>query len=100
MKLLWNGKNERVPVNPAQYSFDSKSREKDFIKAQFASKEEIKKYEIYRAEWYRRAKEFDSYSSPLFGLELRKLPLVKAVHFSATEKPLREVRQRSPWLIT
>ena len=65
LKILWSGKNERVPVNNSQYSFDSKSREETYIKAQFSTDRELEQYKEYRAEWYRRAKEFDAGDTPL-----------------------------------
>jgi sulfatase maturation enzyme AslB (radical SAM superfamily) len=65
LKNLWAGKNERIPVNPAQYSFDSKSREEAYINAQFTTDRELELYRDYRAEWYRRAKEFDPGDFPL-----------------------------------
>ncbi len=65
LKKKWAGIADQVPVNPQQYSFDPPERENAFIKAQFPTEGEMKRYKWYREEWYRRAKEFDSGHSPL-----------------------------------
>ena len=54
-----------IPVNQIQYAFDSESREESFINAQFPTEDERDRYWWYRAEWHRRAKEFDPGPAPL-----------------------------------
>ena len=61
----WRGKTERIPVNNQQYSFDSPDRMEEFTRSLFETKEELEKYNEYRSEWYRRAKEFDPGEAPL-----------------------------------
>jgi len=61
----WSGKADNIPVNNQQYSFDSINRQEEFIKAQFKTENELKRYHDYRSEWYRRAKEFDPADVPL-----------------------------------
>ena len=65
LKKIWEGKNERVTVNNSQYSFDNKTREEAYIKAQFTTEKELELYKNYRSEWYRRAKEYDPGEAPL-----------------------------------
>jgi len=67
----WRGKNSVIPVNEQQHSFDTPERQAAFVCAQYPTKEERARYERYRQEWYRRAKEFDPGEFPLaVGLEL------------------------------
>ena len=61
----WSGKVDYMPVNKQQYSFDSLERQKCFTKAMFETADEVKRYEKYRSEWYRRSKEFDPCGAPL-----------------------------------
>ena len=61
----WQGRTERMHVNKQQYSFDSPDRMEEFTRSLFETKEELEKYNEYRCEWYRRAKEFDPGESPL-----------------------------------
>jgi sulfatase maturation enzyme AslB (radical SAM superfamily) len=65
LKDKWQGVADNVPVNGSQYSFDSAEREQAFVNAQFPTEEERKRYQAYREEWYRRAKEFDAGDAPL-----------------------------------
>lgn len=65
LKKKWEREDDYIPVNESQFSFDSRSRERDFITAQFCSKKELERYEWYREEWFRRAKEFDPGEIPL-----------------------------------
>lgn len=65
LKRRWEGVADHVPVNQTQYSFDSPERELAFQRAQFPTEEEWKRYQDYREEWYRRAKEFDPGDYPL-----------------------------------
>ncbi len=62
---LWAGKNDRIPVNNQQHSFDSIEEQEKFILSMFESDDELHRYHQYRFEWYRRAKEFDPDSYPL-----------------------------------
>mgnify|MGYP004002078407 FL=1 len=55
----WQGKSDRIPVNNIQYSFESSKRMEEFTKSLFDTNEELERYNKYRSEWYRRAKEFD-----------------------------------------
>jgi len=61
----WQKKSDRIPVNNQQYSFDSPERIEEFTKSLFETKEELERYNEYRSEWYRRAKEFDPGEAPL-----------------------------------
>ena len=61
----WHGISESIPVNNQQYSFDSPKRMEEFTKALFDTSEELERYNEYRSEWYRRAKEFDAGDAPL-----------------------------------
>lgn len=61
----WRGKADNIPVNNQQYSFDSMKRQNKFIDGMFETDDERKRYKKYRAEWYRRAKEFDPGFAPL-----------------------------------
>jgi MoaA/NifB/PqqE/SkfB family radical SAM enzyme len=66
LKTKWEGKNETVTVNESQFSLlKSENEEKEFKKKQFSNPEDLKKYNHYREEWYRRAKEFDHGNAPL-----------------------------------
>jgi MoaA/NifB/PqqE/SkfB family radical SAM enzyme len=65
LKEKWDGVNDLVPVNESQYSLDSEDREEAYIRAQFKTEDELKRYRWYREEWYRRAKEFDPGEIPL-----------------------------------
>ncbi|MFT7618905.1 MAG: sulfatase maturation enzyme AslB (radical SAM superfamily) [Planctomycetota bacterium] len=65
LKKDWQGKQDQVPVNSSQFSFDTMSREEAFLAAQFPTTQERERYDHYRAEWYRRAKEFDPGPQPL-----------------------------------
>jgi len=66
LKTKWDGKNETVTVNESQFSLlKSENEEKEFKNKQFSDPEDLKKYNHYREEWYRRAKEFDHGNAPL-----------------------------------
>ena len=65
LKEKWTGVSDHIPVNASQYGFDSLDREEAFLRAQFPTEEERKRYRWYREEWYRRAKEFDPGEVPL-----------------------------------
>ncbi len=65
LKQKWAGVADHVPVNASQYSLDTPEREEAFIRAQFPTEEEQRRYRWYREEWYRRAKEFDPGDAPL-----------------------------------
>ncbi len=65
LKREWEGVSDRVPVNATQFSFDSRTREDAFLEAQFPTEAERQRYRVYRAEWYRRAKEMDPGDHPL-----------------------------------
>ena len=61
----WDGVSEMVPIDGSQYALDTKARKDEFIKAQFPTEDEMKRYKEYRSEWFRRAKEFDPGDAPL-----------------------------------
>ena len=65
LKEKWAGKNDMVPVNAPQYVFVDENKEEEFHHNMYPKKEDREKYEIYRSEWYRRAKEFDAGDFPL-----------------------------------
>ena len=70
LKEYWTGKEKikgtpEVNVNRIHYSFDTYEREQQFLKAQFPTKSEQIIYRQYRAEWHRRAHEFDAGDAPL-----------------------------------
>jgi len=65
LKKQWAGKNDMVPVNAPQYVFVDEDKEEEFHSNMFPKKKDREKYENYRAEWYRRAKEFDAGDFPL-----------------------------------
>tara|TARA_B110000037_G_scaffold211495_1_gene263137 strand:- start:5921 stop:7237 length:1317 start_codon:yes stop_codon:yes gene_type:complete len=65
LKKLWDGKNDMVPVNAPQYVFVDEEKEEEFHHNMYPKKEDRIKYENYRGEWYRRAKEFDAGDFPL-----------------------------------
>ncbi len=65
LKRKWSGVADRIPVNDSQYSFDNAEREQAFIRAQFPTEQEMRRYTEYREEWYRRAKESDPGDAPL-----------------------------------
>jgi len=65
LKKEWDKVNDRVTVNESQYSFGDESVQKKFFENLTKGEEEKKKYNFYRSEWYRRAKEFDPGSAPL-----------------------------------
>ena len=58
-------KNKLVTVNNQQYSFDSLNRKDQFDKNLCRTPEELKYYNWYRSEWYRRPNEFDPGEAPL-----------------------------------
>jgi len=61
----WKGKSDIIPVNNQQHSFDTLKRQKIFEKSLFEIENELERYNNYREEWYRRAKEFDPGDAPL-----------------------------------
>ena len=65
LKRKWHGKNDMVPVNAPQFIYVSAEQEEKFYESMYPNKKDRLKYEYYRAEWYRRAKEFDAGSVPL-----------------------------------
>jgi len=65
LKAKWAGVNDMVPVNAPQYVSSSRENEEKFFQNMYPSKELRKKYDAYREEWYRRAKEFDPGDIPL-----------------------------------
>ena len=65
LKQKWAGKNDMVPVNAPQYVFVDEKKEEEFHHNMYPKKEDREKYEMYRSEWYRRAKEFDAGDFPL-----------------------------------
>ena len=65
LKRKWHGKNDMVPVNAPQFVYVSAEQEEKFYESMYPNKKDRLKYEYYRAEWYRRAKEFDAGSVPL-----------------------------------
>jgi len=65
LKKKWAGISDRINIDYQQNSFDTLEREENFIRAQFPSDEEYKRYQLYREEWHRRPKEFDPGESPL-----------------------------------
>lgn len=66
LKDKWEGKNDVVTVNESQFSFiKNKKNEELFKKNQFKNQREFQKYQFYREEWYRRAKEYDPGPAPL-----------------------------------
>ena len=65
LKEKWAGKNDMVPVNAPQYVYSSRENEEEFHHNMYPTEELRKKYEDYREEWYRRAKEFDAGDYPL-----------------------------------
>lgn len=66
LKKKWENKNNKVTVNESQFSLViNEEEEKSFQQNQFSNQEELRKYQHYRNEWYRRAKEFDHGNAPL-----------------------------------
>ena len=65
LKKKWHGKNDMVPVNAPQFVYVSAEKEEKFYESMYPNKKDRLKYEHYREEWYRRAKEFDAGSVPL-----------------------------------
>lgn len=66
LKEKWDGKNDTVTVNESQYSFIRNFDDEEKFKInQFKTNSDLKKYNFYREEWYRRAKEFDPGQAPL-----------------------------------
>jgi len=66
LKEKWDGKNDTVTVNESQYSFVRNLDDEEKFKInQFKNNSDLKKYNFYREEWYRRAKEFDPGQAPL-----------------------------------
>lgn len=61
----WTDKNDLIPVNNQQYSFDTPERQQQFDMACCGSEKDYKIFQEYRAEWYRRAKEFNPGDAPL-----------------------------------
>ncbi len=66
-KDKWAGVADQIPVNESQYSFDTLNREQAYIDRQFPKEDsELRaRYDWYRDEWHRRAKEFDPGDAPL-----------------------------------
>lgn len=66
-KKQWAGHADQIPVNESQYCFDTPEREQAFVDLQFPkeNKDLRARYDWYRAEWYRRPKEFDPGDAPL-----------------------------------
>ncbi|MGE4297643.1 MAG: radical SAM/SPASM domain-containing protein [Desulfovibrionaceae bacterium] len=65
LKKKWEGVADNVPVNEIQHSYDSPARERQFIRRQFPDPGDFARYQWYREEWYRRAKELDGGPMPL-----------------------------------
>ena len=60
LKKKWKGKNDKVTVNESQFSLlKNEEEEKKFKENQFSNEEDLKRFNNYREEWYRRAKELD-----------------------------------------
>ncbi len=73
LKEKWAKVADNIPVNETQYNFDTSERERAYVDSQFPPEDvELRaRYDEYRAEWYRRAKEFDPGPQPLsVGCEL------------------------------
>lgn len=64
-KNKWDNYNDMVTVNEAQFSFGDESIQKKFFDNLNTSDEDKKRYQFYRSEWYRRAKQFDPANGPL-----------------------------------
>ena len=65
LKKKWDKINDNVTINESQYSFGEEVIHQEFIKKQFSKEEDLKKFNFYREEWYRRGKEFDYGTAPL-----------------------------------
>lgn len=65
LKKKWAGINDMMPVNAPQYVFVNEKKEEEFHHNMYPKKEDRDRYEKYRSEWYRRAKEFDPGNFPL-----------------------------------
>jgi MoaA/NifB/PqqE/SkfB family radical SAM enzyme len=61
----WASINKMVTVNESQFAFEKENNFKNFINNQFKTDQELKSYNFYRNEWFRRAKEFDPGNAPL-----------------------------------
>jgi MoaA/NifB/PqqE/SkfB family radical SAM enzyme len=55
----------KLKADETTYHFSSEKKEQEFIRKQFTTEEEIKKYKEYRLEWHRRAGEMDAGKAPL-----------------------------------
>ena len=64
-KKRWENFNDMVTVNESQYSFGNENVQKNFFNNLNIKDIDKKKYNFYRSEWYRRAKEFDPGEAPL-----------------------------------
>lgn len=67
----WADTHPEIPVNNQQHSFDTEERKETFISKQYRTHDDRARYDWYRDEWYRRAKEYDAGDMPLsVGVEL------------------------------
>ena len=65
LKHKWKGINDDVPVNSSMYVFVTEEEEKKFVENMYPTEIEKKNYQIYREEWYKRAKKFEYGDYPL-----------------------------------
>ena len=56
LKNKWKGINDDVPVNSSMYVFVTEDEEKKFVDNMYPTEIEKKNYQLYREEWYKRAK--------------------------------------------
>jgi len=58
-------RKDELKFYESTYHFSSEQKEREFIKAQFSTKDELDKYYDYRKEWHRRSNELDTGEAPL-----------------------------------
>ena len=58
LREKWLGK-ERQSVNGTQFLFVTKEKEEEFYKNMYPTKEDRETFNIYRNEWYKRARTKD-----------------------------------------